>query len=105
MTFKYTAPFTLKAGKRTLKAVAVTRYLETCPGIDFYARTIVLCYFERHATCQCEVFAVKYSPSLTVKNNTFCNTEKKFVYNMKKIRKLITTFEHELKMAFVSIMK
>lgn len=26
VTFKYTAPFTLKAGKRTLKAVAVTRY-------------------------------------------------------------------------------
>lgn len=25
VTFKYTAPFTLKAGKRTLKAVAVTR--------------------------------------------------------------------------------
>lgn len=27
VTFKYTAPFTLKAGKRTLKAVAVTRYM------------------------------------------------------------------------------
>lgn len=101
MTFKYTAPFTLKAGKRTLKAVAVTRYLDTCPGIDFYARTIVLCYFERHATCQCEIFAVKYSLSLTVLNNTFCNTET-FCILYEKIRNLITTFEHELKMAFLA---